>query len=82
MNGEVRQDSNTSDMIFDGRQIISYISRCMTLSPGDIILTGTPEGVVMGYPPEKQIYLKPGDEVTVEIERLGRLTNRMVAEAD
>ncbi|MNO21668.1 Ureidoglycolate lyase [compost metagenome] len=82
VNGEVRQDSNTSDMIFDGRQIISYISRCMTLSPGDIILTGTPEGVVMGYPPEKQIYLKPGDEVTVEIERLGRLTNRMVAEAD
>ncbi|CQR56764.1 fumarylacetoacetate hydrolase family protein [Paenibacillus riograndensis] len=80
VNGEVRQDSNTSDMIFDCRQIISYISSCMTLSPGDIILTGTPEGVMMGYPPEKQVYLQPGDEVTVEIEKLGRLTNRMVAE--
>ncbi|MBW4082981.1 fumarylacetoacetate hydrolase family protein [Paenibacillus sp. S150] len=80
VNGEVRQDSNTSDMIFDCRQIISYISRCMTLLPGDIILTGTPEGVIMGYPPEKQSYLKPGDEVTVELEKLGRLTNRMVAE--
>ncbi|MNY64168.1 Fumarylacetoacetate (FAA) hydrolase family protein [compost metagenome] len=52
----------------------------MTLSPGDIILTGTPEGVMMGYPPEKQVYLQPGDVVTVEIEKLGRLTNRMVAE--
>ncbi|MNC49985.1 Fumarylacetoacetate (FAA) hydrolase family protein [compost metagenome] len=45
-----------------------------------VILTGTPEGVMMGYPPEKQIYLQPGDEVTVETEKLGRLTNCMVAE--
>ncbi|MGN7761888.1 fumarylacetoacetate hydrolase family protein [Paenibacillus sp. 22594] len=80
VNGEVRQDSNTSDMIFNCQQIISYISGCMTLSPGDIILTGTPEGVVMGYPPEQQIYLQPGDEVTVEIEKLGSLTNRMIAD--
>ncbi|QAY66796.1 fumarylacetoacetate hydrolase family protein [Paenibacillus protaetiae] len=81
VNGEVRQQSNTSDMIFDCKQIISYISQCMTLSPGDIILTGTPEGVVLGYPKEQQVYLQPGDVVTVEIEKLGALTNRIVAES-
>jgi 2-keto-4-pentenoate hydratase/2-oxohepta-3-ene-1,7-dioic acid hydratase in catechol pathway len=80
VNGEVRQNSNTSDMIFPCNEIVSYISQYMTLEPGDIILTGTPEGVVMGNPPEKQIYLQPGDEVTVEIEKLGSLTNRMVSE--
>lgn len=52
----------------------------MTLVPGDIILTGTPQGVVMGYPLEKQVYLQHGDVVTIEIEKLGILTNRMVAE--
>ncbi|CAM3578383.1 fumarylacetoacetate hydrolase family protein [Paenibacillus lupini] len=80
VNGEVRQDSNTSDMIFNCQEIVSYISQCMTLQPGDIILTGTPEGVMMGYPPEKQVYLKAGDVVTIEIEKLGALTNRMVAD--
>ncbi|SEO75877.1 fumarylacetoacetate hydrolase family protein [Paenibacillus sp. OV219] len=80
VNGEVRQDSNTSDMIFHVDEIVSYISQHMTLVPGDVILTGTPEGVVMGYPPEKQVYLKDGDVVTIEIEKLGKLTNRMVAE--
>ncbi|MEB3103806.1 fumarylacetoacetate hydrolase family protein [Ferviditalea candida] len=78
VNGEVRQDSNTADMIFYCDEIISYISQHMTLMPGDIILTGTPEGVVMGYPPEKQVYLQDGDVVTIEIEHLGKLTNRMV----
>ncbi len=80
VNGEVRQQSNTNDMIFYCDEIVSYISQHFTLSPGDIILTGTPEGVVLGYPPEKQVYLKPGDVVTIEIEKLGSLTNRMVAE--
>lgn len=80
VNGEVRQHSNTSDMIFHCDEIVSYISQHMTLVPGDIILTGTPEGVVLGYPPEKQVYLKDGDVVTIEIEKLGRLTNRMVKE--
>lgn len=80
VNGEVRQSSNTSDMIFNCDEIISYISRHFTLSPGDIILTGTPEGVVLGYPPERQVYLQNGDIVTVEIEKLGSLTNRFVAE--
>jgi len=80
VNGEVRQNSNTSDMIFYCDEIVSYISQHMTLVPGDIILTGTPEGVVLGYPPEKRVWLKPGDVVTIEIEKLGRLTNRMAAE--
>ncbi|MEW9669887.1 fumarylacetoacetate hydrolase family protein [Ammoniphilus sp. 3BR4] len=76
VNGEVRQNSHTSDMIFYCDEIISYISQHFTLNPGDIILTGTPEGVIMGYPEEKQIWLKDGDEVTIEIGKLGRLTNR------
>jgi len=81
VNGEVRQHSNTADMIFPCDEIISYISMHMTLLPGDVILTGTPAGVVMGYPPEKQVFLKPGDSVTVEIEKLGSLTNRFVKDA-
>lgn len=81
MNGEIRQDSNTSDMIFTCREIISYISKHMTLVPGDIILTGTPEGVIMGYPEEKRIYIQPGDEVTIEIEKLGTLSNKFIQEA-
>jgi len=80
VNGEIRQNSNTSDMIFTVAEIISYISQHMTLEPGDLILTGTPEGVVLGYPEDKQIYLKPEDTVTVEIEKLGALTNRFVEE--
>ncbi|AWB43868.1 FAA hydrolase family protein [Paenibacillus sp. CAA11] len=75
VNGELRQDSNTRDMIFDCAEIISYISSVMTLEPGDLILTGTPEGVIMGQPEAQRSWLKPGDEVTVEIEGLGRLTN-------
>jgi 2-keto-4-pentenoate hydratase/2-oxohepta-3-ene-1,7-dioic acid hydratase in catechol pathway len=80
VNGEVRQNSHTSDMIFPCDEIVSYISQHMTLVPGDIILTGTPQGVVLGYPLEKQVYLKDGDQVTIEIEKLGSLTNTMVAE--
>lgn len=79
VNGEVRQSSNTSDMIFHCDEIISYVSQHMTLEPGDIILTGTPEGVVLGYPQEKQVYLQAGDVVTVEIEKLGNLTNTMTS---
>lgn len=80
VNGELRQNSNTNDMIFYCDEIISYISQHLTLQPGDVILTGTPEGVVLGYPPEQQIYLKDGDVVTIEIEKLGSLTNRLVAD--
>ncbi|MCM3781818.1 fumarylacetoacetate hydrolase family protein [Neobacillus mesonae] len=80
VNGETKQSSNTSDMIFHCDEIVSYISQHMTLLPGDIILTGTPEGVVLGLPKEERVYLQPGDTVTIEIEKLGKLTNRMVAE--
>ncbi|MGO4348623.1 fumarylacetoacetate hydrolase family protein [Paenibacillus sp. MCAF9] len=80
VNGEVRQQSNTSDMVFSCDEIVSYVSQHMTLSPGDIILTGTPEGVVLGYPEEKRVWLKAGDTVTIEIEKLGSLTNRFVEE--
>jgi 2-keto-4-pentenoate hydratase/2-oxohepta-3-ene-1,7-dioic acid hydratase in catechol pathway len=71
VNGEVRQSSNTADMVFDCKALVSYISRHFTLRPGDIIFTGTPEGVIAGYPKDKQVWLKPGDKVTSMIEKLG-----------
>jgi 2-keto-4-pentenoate hydratase/2-oxohepta-3-ene-1,7-dioic acid hydratase in catechol pathway len=73
VNGQVRQSSNTSDMVFNCASLISYISRHFTLSPGDIIFTGTPEGVIAGLPKEKQVWLKPGDQLTTTIEKLGTL---------
>jgi 2-keto-4-pentenoate hydratase/2-oxohepta-3-ene-1,7-dioic acid hydratase in catechol pathway len=73
VNGEVRQSSSTSDMVFNCRQLVSYVSDYMTLRPGDIIFTGTPEGVISGYPKEKQVWLKPGDRITTSIEKLGDL---------
>lgn len=76
LNGELRQNSNTRDMIFSVKQIISFISRHMTLEPGDLILTGTPEGVIMGMEDKK--WLKPDDLVRVEIENLGSTTNKMI----
>lgn len=81
VNGERRQHSNTSDMIFDCAEIVSYISQHMTLQPGDLIMTGTPEGVIIGMPKERRTYLQPGDVVTVEVEKLGALTTRFIAEA-
>jgi 2-keto-4-pentenoate hydratase/2-oxohepta-3-ene-1,7-dioic acid hydratase in catechol pathway len=77
VNGIQKQHSNTADMIFSCREIISYISKHMTLVPGDIILTGTPEGVVIGYPRDERVYLQSGDKVTVQIEKLGELTVTM-----
>jgi 2-keto-4-pentenoate hydratase/2-oxohepta-3-ene-1,7-dioic acid hydratase in catechol pathway len=74
VNGEVRQSSNTSDMVFNCKQLVSYISKYFTLKPGDIIFTGTPEGVIAGYPKDKQVWLKAGDKVTTTIEKLGELT--------
>ena len=73
VNGEVRQSSNTSDFIFNTRQMISYMSQFITLKPGDIIFTGTPEGVIAGYPKDKQVWLKPGDKIVTTIEKLGEL---------
>lgn len=73
VNGEVRQSSNTSDLVFNCAQIISYSSKLVTLEPGDIIFTGTPEGVIAGYPKEKQVWLKPGDKLTTTFGNLGML---------
>jgi len=60
-------------MIFTCAQIVSYCSRHFTLLPGDVIYTGTPQGVILGYPPEKRVWLKPGDKVVTDIEKLGAL---------
>jgi 2-keto-4-pentenoate hydratase/2-oxohepta-3-ene-1,7-dioic acid hydratase in catechol pathway len=73
VNGERRQSSNTSYMIFNPQKLIAYISRMWTLEPGDIIWSGTPEGVILGYPKEKQVWLKAGDEIVSTIEKLGTL---------
>lgn len=73
VNGEQRQNSNTSDMIFTCAQIVSYSSRHFTLRAGDVIYTGTPQGVILGYPPEKRVWLKAGDKVVTEIEKIGAL---------
>lgn len=77
VNGEIRQNSNTADMIFTVAQIISYISEYFPLEAGDVITTGTPEGVAMGRADKP--WLKPGDEVIVEVEKLGALRNIMTA---
>jgi len=74
VNGVLRQSSNTGDMVFNCKQLVSYISHHMTLKPGDIIFTGTPEGVISGYPKDKQVWLKPGDKLSTSIEKLGELT--------
>jgi 2-keto-4-pentenoate hydratase/2-oxohepta-3-ene-1,7-dioic acid hydratase in catechol pathway len=73
VNGEERQSSNTSFMIFNPQKLIAYITKMWTLEPGDIIWSGTPQGVILGYPKEKQVWLKAGDEIVSSIERLGEL---------
>jgi len=73
VNGEKRQSSNTSFMIFNPQKLIAYISKMWTLEPGDIIWSGTPEGVILGYPKDKQVWLKAGDEIVSSIEKLGSL---------
>jgi 2-keto-4-pentenoate hydratase/2-oxohepta-3-ene-1,7-dioic acid hydratase in catechol pathway len=78
VNGETRQSSNTSDFIFNSKQMISYISRHITLRPGDIIFTGTPEGVIQGKPKDQQVWLKAGDKIACSLEKLGELTFDLV----
>ena len=78
VNGEQRQSSNTKMMIFDCKKLVSFISQRMTLRPGDIIFTGTPEGVIIGYPKDKQVWLKAGDRITTRIAKLGELEFRLV----
>ena len=78
VNGELRQDSSTADMIFSVAEIVSYASRYLTLESGDLVITGTPPGVALGKP-EPKPWLVAGDEVTVEVEGLGRLTNTLIS---
>ncbi|MEX5502570.1 fumarylacetoacetate hydrolase family protein [Pseudomonas putida] len=73
INGELKQEGTTAGMIFDIPHLIEYFSSFMTLQPGDMIATGTPEGLAD---------VVPGDEVVVEVEGVGRLVNRIVSEAD
>lgn len=73
VNGDVRQDSSTADMVFTVAELIAFASEAITLEPGDLLLTGTPGGV--GEFRDPPVYLQDGDEVTVEIEGVGVLTN-------
>jgi 2-keto-4-pentenoate hydratase/2-oxohepta-3-ene-1,7-dioic acid hydratase in catechol pathway len=77
VNGETRQSSTTDDFIFNCAQLIAYISRHMTLQAGDIIFTGTPEGVILGRPEEIRVWLKAGDEIACSVEKLGELKFRL-----
>lgn len=78
LNGEVMQDSSTSDMIFSVAEVVSFLSGSTTLEAGTVILTGTPQGVGMARKPPR--WLKPGDRVEIEIERIGVLANPVVEE--
>ncbi|MGY2052683.1 fumarylacetoacetate hydrolase family protein [Methylobacterium sp. JK268] len=79
VNGVQRQDWNTNDMIFNCRQLISFASKMMTIKPGDVFYTGTPQGVIFGEkkPRAEREWLKPGDEIACSLEGLGELTFRL-----
>ena len=79
LNGEVMQDATTADMIFDVDELVSFVGQAITLTPGDLIATGTPEGV--GAFRDPPVFMKEGDEIVVEIEGIGRLANRVVRRA-
>ena len=78
VNGETRQSSCTDDFIFSTAHVVSYISRHLTLKAGDIIFTGTPEGVIQGHPKDKQVWLKAGDKIVCGVEKLGELEFELV----
>lgn len=78
VNGEMRQSSSTADFIFSSAQVVSYISRHMSLRAGDIIFTGTPEGVIQGRAKDKQVWLKAGDKIACSVENLGELAFELV----
>ncbi|MGR8948717.1 MAG: fumarylacetoacetate hydrolase family protein [Gammaproteobacteria bacterium] len=80
VNGELRQDSNTKHLVFDCYDQIATLTAAFTLEPGDLIVTGTPSGVGIGFKPHK--YLHVGDKVKVEIEKLGFIENEVVSEPD
>lgn len=75
LNGELRQNTSTSEMIRGVPELISYISQFFTLMPGDVILTGSPDGMIICYPEEERVWVKDGDIMEVEVENLGRLVS-------
>lgn len=77
VNNELRQSSNTKNMIFNCQEIVSYLSNIMTLKSGDLIFTGTPNGVILGYNEQNQVWLKSGDTVKCYIENIGYLENKL-----
>jgi len=79
LNGRVMQESNTADMIFSIRRLISFVSHQFKLLPGTVILTGTPEGV--GFARKPPVYLRPGDTIAIEIDGVGRLENPVVSDS-
>src|SRR6185503_14948005 len=78
LNGSVMQDHTTADMIFDVPTLIESLSSTMTLRPGAVILTGTPQGV--GFARQPPVWMKDGDRVVVEVEKIGRLENPIASE--
>jgi 2-keto-4-pentenoate hydratase/2-oxohepta-3-ene-1,7-dioic acid hydratase in catechol pathway len=74
VNGETRQSSNTADFIFNAAHVVSYISHYFALAPGDLIFTGTPEGVILGKPPDERVWLKAGDRIDCSVGGLGELS--------
>ena len=78
VNGDTVQDDDVTGMIFSCSEIVSYISGFLPLAPGDLIFTGTPSGVILGKPKGAREWLKKGDTVSVTIEGIGTLTNRLV----
>jgi len=75
VNSELRQDSNTCDLVFVCRELVDYIAQTCTLLPGDLILTGTPSGVGVALDPPQ--FLKSGDRIRIEIERLGAIEHEV-----
>jgi 2-keto-4-pentenoate hydratase/2-oxohepta-3-ene-1,7-dioic acid hydratase in catechol pathway len=77
LNGDVMQDSSTSNMIFGVADVVAFVSQAITLEPGDLIITGTPAGV--GAFRDPPVWLKPSDEIAIEIDGVGRISNPVVA---
>ena len=80
LNGRIMQDSNTANMIFSVPKTIAILTEVMTLEPGDLIATGTPEGV--GHARKPPVWMRPGDEISIEIDQIGTLTNPVRAEVE
>jgi len=80
LNGQVMQDANTKDFLFDVREALVIISACMTLEPGDVIITGTPAGV--GYARKPPVFMKAGDMCEIEVDGIGVLSNPIVDDVE